>query len=145
MIVAYAHWSDVPENDWHWAPWFLPNELADSRDGSLVIVPAFMNWLLAVRLCYNRPMIISSGYRTPQHQQILPGGRTTGSHVSAEAVDVKVYGPHAHELQKVAHHLDVIGMGVHQTDEHASRYLHLDMWDDAPEGVRPNLWSYSFC
>lgn len=138
----YAHFLDVPVSEWRW-PNFTPGEMADSRSGQLLLVPAYMDWLQLVRKHYGRPMIISSGFRTPEHQQTLPGHRTSGSHVHGMAVDVRVYGSHALELVKMACENDVMGLGIHQDDENVrSRYIHLDMWDKGPEGVRPNIWSY---
>ena len=144
MLKAFNHFpraDDFPRDLWRW-PNFTPEEMADNRSGDLLIVPAFMDWLQVVRYQYGRPMHITSGYRTPQHQQLLPGGRITGAHVDGMAVDVKVYGSHALELIKVACANDVMGLGVSQSGNHRSRYLHLDMWDKASAGVRPGMWSY---
>lgn len=138
----YSHHSEVPLGAWRWAPEFLPIEMADRKTGELLCVPVFMDWLLELRIRYAAPMIITSGHRTAAHQQILPGFRTTGSHVDGQAVDVRVYGPRAHRLLALACQLKVKGVGVHQTGEHRLRYLHLDMWDKAPEGARPFIWSY---
>ena len=137
----YGHFVDVPASEWRWKN-FTPREMADSRDHSLLLVPAFMDWLQVVRNIYRRPMVVTSGFRTPEHQQTLPGFRTTGSHVHGMAVDIKIYGPYALDLIGVACAQGVMGVGIHQEGDILSRYVHLDMWNKGPEGVRPNIWSY---
>ena len=52
---------------WTW-PHFTPEEMADGESGELLIVPAFMDWLEEVRRSFDQPMIITSGYRTAEHQ-----------------------------------------------------------------------------
>ena len=140
-VLTFAHWRDIPDHAWPWRS-FLPAEMADRRDGSIKIVPDFMDWLQGIRYVYGRPMIVSSGYRTPEHQQILPGNRVTGSHVDGMAADIRVYGAYALELINVATSNGVYGLGISQTGSLHSRYVHLDRWEKAPKGTRPNLWSY---
>ncbi len=126
---------------WRW-PNFTPREMADSETGQLLIDDDFMDWLQKVREVYGYPMIINSGYRTPKHQKSI-SGRTSGAHVDGMAVDVRVYGARAHRLQKVAYSLNVSGVGVSQNHpDKTKRYIHLDRWKKAPEGFRPNCWSY---
>lgn len=139
-LAIAEHWSQY-DGAWPW-PNFTPREMADRKTGELYLDIAFMNWLQDLRQLYGRPMIISSGYRTSTHQKTLPGGRSTGSHVDGMAADIGVYGEHAWELQKMAYAMDVLGVGVSQTGNYRSRYLHLDRWTTAPEGTRPNCWSY---
>ncbi|MGI9493892.1 MAG: D-Ala-D-Ala carboxypeptidase family metallohydrolase [Geminicoccaceae bacterium] len=137
----YRHYSEVPKSEWPWVN-FTSEEMADSKTGEVLVDPAFMNWLQGVRTDYGHPVIVTSGHRTPAHQQTLPGSRITGSHVDAQAVDIKVYGFRARTLIGVACAHSVMGIGVHQTGDINSRYLHLDMWTKAPPSVRPYIWSY---
>ena len=96
----------------------------------------------AVRYALDEQMIITSGYRTSAHQRSLPGGRETGSHVDAEAVDVRCHHELAWRLQKIAIFSGATGIGVHQNGAIEDRYLHIDRWMDAPSDVRPRLWDY---
>lgn len=143
MIASAAwfpHWNSVPAGEWRWRH-FKPREMADRDSGSLVLIPAFMDWLESVRQAYDRPMIITSGCRTPLNQFALTG-RRTGAHVDGMAVDVLVNGEGAELLERVAIDMGVLGRGVMQAGPHHKRYLHLDLWTKAPEGMRPRLWSY---
>ena len=87
-------------------------------------------------------MTITAGYRTPGHQETLPGARRTGAHVDGMAVDVSVSGEDAHRLLKVALSRGAQGVGIKQTGEYGERFLHLDMWTKAQMGLRPTVWSY---
>ncbi len=140
MIVAPRRSGDIA--DWRW-PSFTPAEMACSMTGTLVYNADFMDWLQALRYLYAKPMVITSGYRSPEHQKTLPGSRETGAHVDAMAVDVKVSGTEAHNLMVLAAQLGVKGVGVHQHGDWHSRYLHLDMWDtELGRMFRPALWDY---
>lgn len=134
----------IREADWRW-PSFTPTEMACSVTGRLIYDEDFMDWLQAVRYIHGEPMIITSGGRAPEHQQLLPGGRMTGSHVDGMAVDVKVSGAGAYRLVNVAMSMETpaLGVGVHQTGRHDSRYIHLDRWTTSHGSThRPALWSY---
>ena len=142
MIVAVRKAAEVKRQEWPW-PSFTPEEMACSLTGRLEYDPDFMNWLQALRYIHGKPMTISSGYRSPEHQKTLPGGRTTGAHVDGMAVDVKVFGQDAHSLVKLALGIGALGVGVHQTGPWYNRYIHIDRWT-SPEGLkhRPSLWNY---
>ena len=141
-VVRVDHWTQVRAKLWEWSPFFTPEEMADSKSGALTYRPAFMNWLVGIRYLFDAPMVIASGYRTPAHQALLTKDRTTGSHVDAEAVDIRISGQAAWDLHQIATANGVMGLGVHQSGDFATRYLHLDRWTQAPDGVRPRLWDY---
>ena len=124
-------------NAWRW-PSFTPLEMADNHSGELLLVPSFMDWLQGLRDAYGKPIRVTSGYRTRQHQRKLTG-RDTGAHVDGQAVDVAVSGPDAFDLVKLAMEAGAMGVGVFQAGPHAGRYLHLDYWDKRETQV---LWSY---
>lgn len=126
---------------WRW-PHFQPSELADPYTRLLIVVPAFLNWLEEVRIELDEPMIINDGTRTPA-RQVKHSGRPTGSHVDGMAVDVWCYGERADKLEKIAIAKGVLGRGIYQNSRTAirKRFLHLDIWTKAPEGLRPRLWS----
>ena len=129
---------------WRW-PHFSAAEMASRRDGSLRIDPAFLDWLEEVRAEFGRPMPVSSGYRTPKQQEVLPGHKRTGAHVAGQAVDVLVSGARARELVDIAIRHGVLGLGIAQapTVPKQSRYLHLDRWSARlGSGRFPAIWSY---
>ena len=139
--VRFVSYRNLGDFHWSW-PHFRPYELACSMTNELLVVPAFLDWLEDVRHVYGEPMIITSGYRTPGHQATLPGGRRTGAHVDGMAVDVQISGADAHKLLAIAAECGAMGIGVSQKGAVAARYLHLDCWTKAPDGLRPMIWSY---
>lgn len=120
---------------WRWEN-FTPDELRCRHTGALMLRPAFLDRLQALRTAFRRPMIITSGYRHPTHPAEARKARP-GSHALASAVDVAVSGRDAHELLKLAMAHGFTGIGVAKT------FLHLD--DCGPEyhAPRPNLWPYA--
>lgn len=125
---------------WPW-PNFTPQEMADRLTGDLLIVPDFMDWLQEVRAAYQRPMYVTSGYRTPEHQH-SKSGKPTGAHVDGMAVDVRACHEHSHELLKIAISAGALGLGIQQLGAPERRYLHIDRWTSAPKGYRPRIWNY---
>lgn len=139
-VIRLTHFSDLRGLHWRW-PHFRPIELADVETGELIVVPAFLDWLEGVRHVYDRPMIINDATRTPE-RQFRHSERLTGSHVDGMAVDVKVHGADAEQLERIAIAQGVLGRGIYQNGDRPiyKRFLHLDMWTKAPAGVRPMLW-----
>lgn len=138
--ARFVHYSRLGDFNWTW-PHFRPEEMADRDSGELVVVPAFMDWLEGLRHVFGKPMVITSGYRTPAHQWEITG-RREGAHVDGMAVDVLINGADAFRLEKLAFAMDVMGVGRQQKGPHEKRYVHLDRWTKAPPGLRPRVWSY---
>ena len=140
--MTYRNHAEVRPSDWPWEH-FSPREMADRETGELLVSPAFMDWLAVLRAMHGKPMVVSSGYRTPLHQ-FTRTGRRTGAHVDGMAIDVLCSGQDAERLERLAVGLGVLGRGIQQSSSipHRKRYLHLDMWTKAPDGLRPRVWSY---
>lgn len=100
----------------------------------------FMERLDGIRLTFNLPMRISSGYRCPKYNQAISETGETGPHTTGRAVDVRVSGREAFQLLDIAVTMGMTGIGIKQHGPHALRYLHLD---DLQHEGRPWLWSYS--
>jgi uncharacterized protein YcbK (DUF882 family) len=141
MRRVYAHFSDA--DDWSWAN-FTPREMACKGTGRLVVETEFLDRLQMLRTMFDRPLIVNSGYRTPEYNVKVSKTWLDGPHTTARAVDVRVYGSHAAELIALAQGLGFTGIGVSQgaSTPFAQRFLHLD---DLPVGgrhPRPWIWSY---
>jgi zinc D-Ala-D-Ala carboxypeptidase len=99
--------------------------------------PEFMDKLLAIRKRYGKPMLVTSGYRSPKHP-IEAAKKASGAHATGRACDVAVQGSEALELLKIALEEGMTGIGVQQKGSY--RFLHID---DVTEGLqRPWIWSY---
>lgn len=101
----------------------------------------FMERFVALRIKYNKPIHLSSAFRCIEHDKIVsPNG--TGAHTTGHAIDTRVYGTDAHEIERLAFKYGFTGMGRNQKGIHSLRFLHLD---DLPQSIdrnRPWIWSY---
>lgn len=122
--------------------YFSDKELAckcGKCDSSNHMDPVFMDRLNELRAVYGAPMYLTSAYRCPEHNEAV-GGAPNSPHTKGIAVDVLVSGQHAHRLTKLAFKYGFTGIGVKQSGEYNSRFIHLDT---APMGnTRPRIWSY---
>jgi len=88
MAKIYSNWKDYPTEHWRW-PDFSPQEMACRGTGRLMIVPAAMDKLQALRDKLGRPMIVNSAYRSPEHNAAV-GGAEDSEHMKGTAFDVKM-------------------------------------------------------
>jgi zinc D-Ala-D-Ala carboxypeptidase len=122
-------------------PYFSQKELESPDTNEHKMSKIFMTKLIALREDYNAPMVISSGYRTPDHNEKVSSTGRTGPHTSGKAVDVVVNRGEAHKLLTLALDHGFSGIGIKQNGE--GRFLHLDNLEDYETlGPRPTIWSY---
>ena len=99
--------------------------------------PEFMIRLDGLRDEIDRPIIISSGYRCPEYNDIMSETGLDGPHTTGMAIDTPISGHEAYFLMKIALRLGITGIGVRQKG--GDRILHLDKANVTP---RPWVWSY---
>ncbi|MBA43607.1 MAG: peptidase M15 [Magnetococcales bacterium] len=95
----------------------------------------FMRRLQMLRNLYRKPMLITSGLRTPEYNKKI-GGAPASMHVQGKAADILVSGADAYELLGLALTVGFKGVGISQKGPHNSRFIHLDLRD------QPTVWSY---
>ena len=78
----------VPPEDWPWVKYFSPVEFADRDEGSVLVVPEFMDRMYATRVILAMPMIITRGYSTPEHNTAV-GGVSKSAHPTGYGADIK--------------------------------------------------------
>lgn len=121
--------------DWQkYHPYFKASEFACRETGKEGVKPEFMDRLLALRLAWGKPMIITSGYRSPEHSREKKKARP-GPHTTGLACDVAI-GPGADvwDFVKLAMEHGFTGIGVSQKAG-LPRFIHIDLLDK-------RLWSY---
>jgi zinc D-Ala-D-Ala carboxypeptidase len=133
MYGSYREAVDWPWND------FTPKEMACRGTGKLMIVPEFMQRLQLVRNTMEIPLIVTSGYRSPEYNTSVGGGYP---HTTGRAVDIQISGKDAHRLIKVATNWGFTGIGVKQKGAYAGRFIHLDDLETDGDTRRPWIWSY---
>lgn len=105
----------------------------------------FMELLEALRTDpdWDRPMIVSSAYRCPEHNQKVSSTGPDGPHTTAKAIDILCYGRDAYLLVHLAFDYGFSGIFVNQKGDFSQRFIHLDtLWDGEAKGPRPWLGSY---
>jgi zinc D-Ala-D-Ala carboxypeptidase len=128
--------------DWgKYNPYFRPHEFRCRHCGIERMLPSFMDKLLAVRLEYGRPMIISSGYRCYDHPIEVAKNTRSGAHPLGCAGDVLVYGSYAVDLLEIGLRHGMTGIGVKQTGDVRMRFIHFDTMSRT--GTPRAIWSYA--
>lgn len=94
---------------------------------------SFLTELEILRTSYGKPMVISSAYRCPSHNDSI-GGASLSRHLVGDAIDVAVQGEDAYSLLALAMAYGWNGVGVKQKGE--GRFIHLDRRHMA------TIWSY---
>jgi uncharacterized protein YcbK (DUF882 family) len=123
--------------------YFSEEELRCKGTGELKMMEEFMSKLIELRKKLGQPMVISSGYRTPEYNQRI-GGSSKSAHILGKAVDVVCSGEKAYNIVKLGLEIGFTGIGIQQRGEHSKRFIHLDdVEPDKYEGIpRPWIWSY---
>lgn len=131
--------SEIPPGLWMWKS-FAPSEMACKGSGEILIVPEFMDRLQGLRDVFAKPMVVTSGYRSPAHNAAVSSTGLEGPHTTGRAADIGIAGPDAFLLLKLAVTFGFTGIGVSQKGQHGARFLHLD--DIPDKTIRPRIWSY---
>lgn len=140
-LTVFPSAAALPRGFWRWPHIDPAREWACKGTGRVGVDPTFLDLLEKMRAMYGRPLIISSGYRSPEHNRAVAETGDAGPHTTGRAVDIRIYGAHAYELAGLAFALGFSGIGVGQKGPIASRILHLDTLT-APAYPRPTLWTY---
>ena len=100
--------------------------------------PEFMSKLQELRLNFNRPLIITSGYRDLTHP-IEAAKESRGEHSYGCAADIAIRGTEALRLVALAYDMGFRRIGINQKG--SGRFIHLGMGDKLAQ-FSPALWSY---
>lgn len=141
MLIAVRHYTEIQPETWQSWPHFTPKEMACRKTGRLMIDPDFMDRLEELRALCGFPLIIGSGYRSPEHNVEVSDTGLDGAHTTGRAADIQVYGDHAFTVIAHAIGLGIRRIGIAQKGPLASRFIHLDIVTD-PAFPSPRVWSY---
>ena len=131
--------------DWSkYAPYFSEHEFTCKCGcGVTLMSPSFMDALTELRKDFNKPMVITSGYRCSAHNSEVSTTGGKGPHTTGKAADIAVSGADALRLLVIAlGQGDFTGFGLAQRGDHKSRYIHLDTLTNQESGSRPTIWTY---
>ena len=143
MRIGLKHVDELPKGFWKWPHIDPVKEWACKGDGSIVVETDFLDRVEALRKAVNRPLIITSGYRSPEYNVRVAESGPNGPHTTGRAVDIAIYGEHLHETVWHAMRLGFQGFGLAQKlgSAPANRFLHLDDLTQ-PQFTRPLFWTY---
>lgn len=96
----------------------------DFRCDKVVVDSELINVLEEIRAHFNKPITITSGYRTPEYNAKI-GGVKNSQHTKGTAADIKVSGIPAREVQKYlkGKYPNKYGIGSYET------FTHIDVRD----------------
>lgn len=124
--------------DWSLYPNFSEEEMKCKHTGKCEMNPYFMEWLQSLRNQFNRPFIITSGYRDITHP-IEASKESRGEHTYGCAVDIAIRGTEAQRLVSLAYNMGCRRIGINQKGE--GRFIHLGMGDQYAQFPKA-MWSY---
>jgi hypothetical protein len=120
-MTFYAHWRDVPAPAWRW-PSFSPAEIACRGTGKLLVNEAALDALQALRRHLNKPLIIRSAYRSPEHNRAV-GGVKASKHMEGIAFDVAMANHDPQAFEAAACAAGFKGFGFYPR----SGFMHIDL------------------
>ena len=121
--------------------YFSEDELRCQGTGTIHMDEDFMKKLIGLRSIFNAPIIITSGFRSHEHNAAI-GGAKDSPHTYGKAVDIKQSGDQALKLIELALGMGFTGIGVKQHGPHSSRFIHVDTMERSDRHPRPWIWSY---
>lgn len=111
----------------------------DCRCGCQVnkIQEDFVDLLEELRSRVGFPLVVTSGYRCPEHNEKVSTTGKAGPHTTGRAADIAVERGRALTVLRHAVWMNFTGIGLNQKG--SSRFIHLD---DLVNDARPNIWTY---
>lgn len=110
--------------------------------GKRFMCPIFLSYLDELRDRLGKPIIITSGYRSPAYNNKVSSTGFTGAHTTGKAADIAVDRQLAYRLLEIAFGMGVFsGIGIQQKG--SGRFIHLDcLTEQDTIAPRPTIWSY---
>ena len=92
------------------------------KDGSQLVKidSELLHKLQKLRDSIGKPIIINSGYRTPEYNKKV-GGAKNSHHMKGQAVDIRISGLKPEEIAKIAEKVGFTGIGIYRN------FTHLDI------------------
>lgn len=119
-MTYYQNWKNVPERLWRW-PDFSPAEIACRGTGKLLVNQDALDKLQALRHALGRPIILNSGYRSPEHNKRV-GGAAKSMHLEGRAFDISMANHDPAEFIRAARAAGFTGIGTYPR----SNFVHVD-------------------
>lgn len=125
--------------DWDKYPNFSKHEFDCKHTGKNRMDEDFMDILQQIRTTYNRPMIITSGYRDTSHP-VEAKKKRPGEHSFGVAADIRVNGMDALDLIVIAYGYGIRRIGIYQQGPMDGRFIHIG-WGDKLLNFPEAVWT----
>ena len=109
MKKSYDHFSKVDPKDWRWQS-FSPREIDCKGTGRLVVDSEALDKLQALRDRLGKPLILTSAYRSPEHNKRV-GGAKNSRHMQGDAFDVMMTNHDPYVFESAARAVGFSGFG----------------------------------
>jgi zinc D-Ala-D-Ala carboxypeptidase len=119
-MKQYTHWSKVPKSAWRWKS-FSPQEIACKGTGSIAMNEAALDKLQALRDKLGRPLLLTSAYRSPEHNKRV-GGAKNSQHMLGIAFDVRMENQDPQKFEAAARAVGFTGFGYYPKQG----FMHID-------------------
>lgn len=121
--------------DW---PYFSRDELkCKCGCGRMEMQDSFMQKIVDMRREEGFPLVVTSAYRCPEHNDRVSSTGLSGPHTTGRAIDIAISRNEAYRLLDAAYRYRMAGIGISQKGD--NRFIHLDDLTTLP---RPTIWSY---
>jgi uncharacterized protein YcbK (DUF882 family) len=114
-------WRDVPKDGWRW-PNFSPTEIARRDTGKLLVHEAALDKLQELRDRLGKPLIVRSGYRSPEHNRAV-GGAKRSKHMEGTAFDIAMSNHDPAAFETAARKAGFLGFGFYPPSD----FIHIDL------------------
>lgn len=134
---------DGKTTEWRWQhfpPWELRSDRghATPDDFQAWIDPTFLDAIQDLRRAFDRPLIVSSYFRSAEYNAQVSSTGAHGPHTTGQAIDFSVAGEDAYHLVQRAMRMGFTGIGVNQKGPWEKRFIHVDILSEK----RPRVWTY---
>lgn len=126
----------MDEIEWPWGDYFSPEEMECEETGELDMDERFMDLLWALRDLYGKPIVVTSGYRSPEHS-IEAAKDRPGEHALGLAADIWVPREDVFEVIHFARLVGFTRLGVAD----GFRFIHLGLATEE-DGFPQTSWTY---
>jgi hypothetical protein len=143
-VFPFRSVHDIPEGFWRWPHIDPASEWACKGDGTLIVVPDYMDRFEALRTVLGRPLHITSGYRSPAYNLKVAKTGEKGPHTTGRAADISIATTReVFQIVQAAQQLGFTGIGIScETGAPGkSRFIHVDDLD-VEQSPRPGIWTY---
>lgn len=119
-MTLYANWRDIPKDKWPWKN-FSPREIACKGTGRVLANEDALNRLQALREDLGIPMLVTSAYRSPEHNRRV-GGAARSLHMQGIAFDIRMENQNPTAFEAAARKAGFTGFGYYPR----SGFMHID-------------------